>query len=346
MRNERQGVAMIVLGGVIALIVVIVLFTRGGDSDVASTTEETVTSTSEASTVPTTSVARTTTTTVASTTTTIAEEPEDAALTLARMALGTYEGEWVNTTFGSTGSITVVVTLDEATRVLTITFDLGGNVFGGSDPPPIAIDLDIDDESSELTSALFGDVSVSIDDGNFVLSAENIPGPGIARMNVTGVVGLSGSNMAYAIEFDDGSAAQGTASLGSVIPPADTATDTTSAADADADADETVEEFFPEYLAAIEGGDIEFLFDRLHPVVLAQPSADLCRAFIEREILALVNYRITGDITGPVSQTIAGTTVSEVFSAPVAFVFQGQSFDGTATFAAVDRQMRWFTECR
>lgn len=109
---------------------------------------------------------------------------------------------------------------------------------------------------------------------------------------------------------------------------------------------QTVEEFFVEHVEAIESGDVDFLVSRLHPVVLGMPSADLCRAFIEREILALGNYRIAGDVAGPVSQEVAGSAVPELYSVPVTFEFQGQSFTGVATFAPVEAQMHWFTECR
>jgi len=104
--------------------------------------------------------------------------------------------------------------------------------------------------------------------------------------------------------------------------------------------------FFDAYVAAIDAGEVDFLFDTLHPLVLDQPTADLCRAFIEREILALENYRTNGDIGEPVSQDVAGTIVPQLYSIPVAFEFQGQTFEGTATFAPVEGEMRWFTTCR
>ena len=109
---------------------------------------------------------------------------------------------------------------------------------------------------------------------------------------------------------------------------------------------QTVDEFFIDYVTAIEARNVDFLYDRLHPVVLEQPTADLCRAFIEREILALGDYRATGTVTGPLEHEVAGTLVTDFHSLPVAFEFQGQTFDGTATFAPVDGQMHWFTECR
>jgi len=110
--------------------------------------------------------------------------------------------------------------------------------------------------------------------------------------------------------------------------------------------DAAVTGFFEAYVAAIDAGEVDFLYDTLHPLVLDQPTADLCRAFIEREILALGNYRTNGDIGEPVSQDVAGTTVPELYTIPVAFEFQGQTFEGTATFAPVDGEMRWFTTCR
>lgn len=182
--------------------------------------------------------------------------------------------------------------------------------------------------------------------------------------SVIGLFGLindsaDGEPVAATAAAPSTSAPSTSASAATVAPttePPETTAPTTSAAPANTTAavtittttppDQTVEDFFPDFVAAIESGDVDFLLARLHPVVLEQPNADRCRTFIEREILALGNYTLTGDVTGPVSQNVAGTTVAAVYSAPVSFVFQGQSFDGTATFAAVDGEMRWFTECR
>jgi len=106
-----------------------------------------------------------------------------------------------------------------------------------------------------------------------------------------------------------------------------------------------IEAFVPEFAAMIAAGDVEGLFDTLHPAVLDTQEADLCKTYIEREILALVDYRLTGAVTGPVPTTFGPTTV-DVYSGPVSFTYQGQSFDSTATFALVGGQVRWFTTCR
>jgi hypothetical protein len=101
--------------------------------------------------------------------------------------------------------------------------------------------------------------------------------------------------------------------------------------------------------AAIAGGDADFVFDRLHPVVLGTFDAEICRTFVEGEILALVDYRIVGDITTEARTfTVDGeaVTIDPLFVVGVGFTFQGEEFTSDATFAAVDGEMRWFAECR
>jgi hypothetical protein len=106
-----------------------------------------------------------------------------------------------------------------------------------------------------------------------------------------------------------------------------------------------IEAFVPEFAGMIAAGDTQGLFDTLHPAVLDTQDADLCTAYIEREILALVDYRLTGAVTGPVATTY-GSTMVDVYSGPVSFTYQGQAFDSTATFGLVDGEVRWFTTCR
>lgn len=108
---------------------------------------------------------------------------------------------------------------------------------------------------------------------------------------------------------------------------------------------EAIETFVPEFAGMIAAGDVQGLFDTLHPAVLDAQDTDLCRTYIEREILALVDYRLSGPVTGPVSTTFGSTTV-DMYSGPVSFTYQGQSFDSTATFALDDGEVRWFTTCR
>ena len=107
----------------------------------------------------------------------------------------------------------------------------------------------------------------------------------------------------------------------------------------------TIESFLLDHAAAIEASDVDFLMATLHPAVIEVHGAELCRSFVEREILALVDYRITGEVTGPESQTVASSTF-DVYSAPVAFTFSGQDFEAFAGFAVENGELRWMAECR
>ena len=111
------------------------------------------------------------------------------------------------------------------------------------------------------------------------------------------------------------------------------------------DAQAEIESFFLGHAAAIKASDIDILMNTLHPAVIEVHGEELSRSFIEREILALVDYRLTGGVTGPESQTVAGSTF-DVYSAPVAFTFSGEDFDASADFAFENGEVRWLTQCR
>ena len=109
------------------------------------------------------------------------------------------------------------------------------------------------------------------------------------------------------------------------------------------------EAFIAEFATAIAAGDVDFLMDRLHTVALGLSDPEVCRAFVEREILALVDYRVAGPVTRQArTYTVGGESVvvDPLFEVPVLFTFQGQEFEGTAGLAEQDGAMRWFTECR
>lgn len=151
-------------------------------------------------------------------------------------------------------------------------------------------------------------------------------------------------------------ASTSTSTVTTTTTPATTASTTTTAATStmtivDTTTSTTVDPvtaitaFVPEFANMIAAGDAQGLFDTLHPAVLQTQDANLCMSFIDREILALVDYQLTGAVTGPVPTTFGSTTV-DVYSGPVSFTYQGQTFDSTATFAMVEGAVRWFTTCR
>ena len=104
------------------------------------------------------------------------------------------------------------------------------------------------------------------------------------------------------------------------------------------------------FATAIMEGDADFLFDRLHPAVVGGFGADLCRTWIEEEILVLENYRVTGPVTGPQDQSFTSPVgegiIESAFSAPVTFTFSGQEFESDGGFALVEDEMRWLGQCR
>lgn len=106
-----------------------------------------------------------------------------------------------------------------------------------------------------------------------------------------------------------------------------------------------VEVFVDLFVTWIEASETDALVGRLHPVVIDEYGADLCRDFVEREILALENYRVTGSVTGPDASQFGSVDI-DVYRVPVVFTFQGEEFASDAAFAFVDGAVHWFATCR
>jgi hypothetical protein len=113
---------------------------------------------------------------------------------------------------------------------------------------------------------------------------------------------------------------------------------------------ETVEGFVERFAGAIATSDVDFLFDRLHPAVVGGFGPELCRNWVEVEILQFSDYELAGPAEGPRDQsfsTPAGTGVIEhAFAAPIRFTFHGQAFDAEGGFALIGLEMYWLGQCR
>ncbi|RLE15974.1 MAG: hypothetical protein DRJ28_02675 [Actinobacteria bacterium] len=124
------------------------------------------------------------------------------------------------------------------------------------------------------------------------------------------------------------------------IPPTTT---TTLAPDA------AIAAFVGEFAAAIAAEDTDWLLDHLHSAMILGYGEDVCRNFINVEILELTQYTLTGSVVGPVSKTlttgIGDVTVSGIYSAETSFVFQGSQFDAKADFVLGD-PITWLAICR
>lgn len=143
------------------------------------------------------------TTTIAETSTTLDEAAVRVAA--AEALVGSYDGEWRNLTFGSSGSAEATMELNGS--VATMTMTLGGNVFGGSAPPPVVMDFDLSSPPPYMvTSDLFGEVTVEVDlDGNLVFGSESIESLGGMSLVVDGTVTATGFDLEYSIFGTDGS---------------------------------------------------------------------------------------------------------------------------------------------
>jgi hypothetical protein len=112
---------------------------------------------------------------------------------------------------------------------------------------------------------------------------------------------------------------------------------------------ETVEEFVDVFAGALDDGNLEFVFTRLHPQVVEGFGSEVCRTWVEREIMAISDYQLTGDVSGSSTREVlisgVTATIRDTYAAPVSFVFQSQSFDATADFAALDGVMYWLGAC-
>jgi hypothetical protein len=113
---------------------------------------------------------------------------------------------------------------------------------------------------------------------------------------------------------------------------------------------ETLEEFVAAYRAALDGDDVAFLFGRLHPKVIETQGEEFCRAWIEREVVALDNYQVIGEVTGPADEMFTAAdgsqfAIADTFSTTVSFTIQGESFESEAGFALIESVMYWLGTC-
>lgn len=123
----------------------------------------------------------------------------------------TISGTWTNTTFASTGDVTANVVFDTTTNVVTVVFDINGNVYGGADPAPETFTLDMTDfintgtATLTFTSAVYGDVSATLtfytdNTGIFSGTATNAPNAAITNASFSGTFEISGSAVSFTID--------------------------------------------------------------------------------------------------------------------------------------------------
>lgn len=105
-----------------------------------------------------------------------------------------------------------------------------------------------------------------------------------------------------------------------------------------------VEAFVLEFAAALDREDVDFLYERLHPAVKSTFDESTCRTHIESEILDLDGYRQTGPVEGPLDTEFAEFLLT-TYEVPVAFDFDGQAFESSASYSLTEGTVRWFAQC-
>lgn len=105
-----------------------------------------------------------------------------------------------------------------------------------------------------------------------------------------------------------------------------------------------VEAFVDEFAAAIEEGDSAFLFERLHPAVKATYEEEVCRAYIDDQLLLIGDYRRVGPVVGPFDSEFGEFPITS-YEARVAFEIDDEPMETTAVFSLTEGVVRWFAEC-
>lgn len=122
---------------------------------------------------------------------------------------GTYSGTWINETFGSTGTVSVEVSIDRTSGAIQLELTLGGNVFGNPEPKPETITATIGGGSLGFTSKTFGVTTLTVDleAGAPVLtfSSPNVPSDRIKTFTATTtIVDPTTFEFEYEVTFRDG----------------------------------------------------------------------------------------------------------------------------------------------
>ena len=135
---------------------------------------------------------------------------------------GNWSGKWNNTTFSSKGPIIMSMATNPLTKTLYFTIDVGGMVFGASDPPPFSGTGTYTNTKATVNfaNALGSGTVEFLANGTITLTTATITAPGIAGMTITGQNVDGKMTMTYTISFTGGGGANGTTELlRRAIPP-------------------------------------------------------------------------------------------------------------------------------
>jgi adhesin/invasin len=131
--------------------------------------------------------------------------------------VGNWNGNWTNTTFGSSGTTTLVIAQGSQPGQVTITHSGTGTVLGGSGAPaetrsnipyaPAAFTL-------QTVSNTFGNVTLNVDaTGAVVGSGTQVPNAAISRWDCTGTISPTQIRLNFTVTFTAGGTAVGSITI-------------------------------------------------------------------------------------------------------------------------------------
>ena len=140
-----------------------------------------------------------------------------AGLNVAAYA-GTWTGPWVNTTFGSSGTSTLVIAQGTQSNQVTITHSATGTSLGNVGGAPAETRSNVPFTPSVFTlqtvSSTYGNVTLNVDaTGNLVGTGTQIPNPAISRWDCTGTITTTQIRVNFTVTFVSGMTAVGTTTL-------------------------------------------------------------------------------------------------------------------------------------
>ncbi len=117
--------------------------------------------------------------------------------------VGTWNGTWNNVTFGTSGTVTVVITVDVPSRTAQINLTLTGSVFGGSAPAPETYTATYSPVglSLDTPSAFAGTLTATINNGGVITGQATPPaGSPVAQVTFFGYLSQAKTmNLAYQV---------------------------------------------------------------------------------------------------------------------------------------------------
>lgn len=130
--------------------------------------------------------------------------------------LGEWNGEWRNTTFGSSGAARATIEA-QPDGTASFTVDLDGFVFGALNPDPKTYTGSFTADGATFVAPddpLFGDLTIQVSpDGEVTITGEMVPIQGIAQLDAVGSITPDEIALEYTVTFVGGDLAVGEMAL-------------------------------------------------------------------------------------------------------------------------------------